>query len=167
MSSKFILQQQAIHEMQENVLLAMLTFYFITFKYINFSFYFLMHVGYMRQYYDCENISRFWPIYTFSALLNIKKKCFGYATCVCMYVCMYVCIRGGLLQPLHLDPQWSIVLNPYDRWGWLWSNWWNENWQGKPKYSEETCPGATLSTTKSHMTDPVSNPGPQRWEATD
>jgi hypothetical protein len=24
-------------------------------------------------------------------------------------------------------------------------------WQGKPKYSEETCPGATLSTTKSHM----------------
>jgi hypothetical protein len=28
---------------------------------------------------------------------------------------MYVCIRGGLLQPLHLDPQWSIVLNPYDR----------------------------------------------------
>jgi hypothetical protein len=25
-------------------------------------------------------------------------------------------------------------------------------WQGKPKYSEETSPGATLSTTKSHMT---------------
>jgi hypothetical protein len=25
-------------------------------------------------------------------------------------------------------------------------------WQGKPKYSEETCPGATLTTTKSHMT---------------
>jgi hypothetical protein len=30
---------------------------------------------------------------------------------------MYVCIRGGHLQPLHLDPQWSIVLNPDDRWG--------------------------------------------------
>jgi hypothetical protein len=30
-------------------------------------------------------------------------------------ICMYVCIRGGLLQPLHLGPQWSIVLNPYDR----------------------------------------------------
>jgi hypothetical protein len=28
---------------------------------------------------------------------------------------LYVCIRGGLLQPLHLDPQWSIVLNPYDK----------------------------------------------------
>jgi hypothetical protein len=25
-------------------------------------------------------------------------------------------------------------------------------WQGKPEYSEETCPSATLSTTKSHMT---------------
>jgi hypothetical protein len=35
----------------------------------------------------------------------------------------------------------------------FWSNWWSERrLQGKPKYSEETCPGATLSTTKSHMT---------------
>jgi hypothetical protein len=49
----------------------------------------------------------------------------------------------------------------------FWSNWWNENWQRKPKYSEKTYPSATLSTTKSHMTDPVSNPGPQRWEASD
>jgi hypothetical protein len=24
---------------------------------------------------------------------------------------------------------------------------WNEDWQGKPKYSEKTCPSATLSTT--------------------
>jgi hypothetical protein len=31
------------------------------------------------------------------------------------YSARVVCIRGGLLQPLHLDPQWSIVLNPYDR----------------------------------------------------
>jgi hypothetical protein len=35
----------------------------------------------------------------------------------------------------------------------FWSNWWNKNWQGKPKYSEKIYPGATLSTTKSHMTD--------------
>jgi hypothetical protein len=40
----------------------------------------------------------------------------------------------------------------------FWSNWWNEILQGKPKYSEKTYPSATLSTTKSHMTDPVSNP---------
>jgi hypothetical protein len=25
-------------------------------------------------------------------------------------VCMYVCVRGGPNQPLHRDPQWSIVL---------------------------------------------------------
>jgi hypothetical protein len=39
--------------------------------------------------------------------------------------------------------------------------------RGKPKYSEKTYPSATLSTTKSHVTDPVSIPGPQRWEASD
>jgi hypothetical protein len=47
------------------------------------------------------------------------------------------------------------------------SNWWNENWQEKPKYSEKTYPSATLSTIKSHMTDLVSIPGSQRWEASD
>jgi hypothetical protein len=31
-------------------------------------------------------------------------------------------------------------------------------WQGKAKYSEETCPGATLYTTKSHMTTRSRNP---------
>jgi hypothetical protein len=25
---------------------------------------------------------------------------------------MYVCVRGGPNQPLHRDPQWSIVLSP-------------------------------------------------------
>jgi hypothetical protein len=29
----------------------------------------------------------------------------------------------------------------------FWSNWWNENWQGKPKYPEKTCTSAALSTT--------------------
>jgi hypothetical protein len=33
----------------------------------------------------------------------------------------------------------------------FWSNWWNEIWQWRPKYSEKTYPNATLSTTKSHM----------------
>jgi hypothetical protein len=49
----------------------------------------------------------------------------------------------------------------------FWSNWWNENWQGKPKYSEKTYRSATLSTTNSYMTDSVSIPGLQRWEASD
>jgi hypothetical protein len=46
--------------------------------------------------------------------------------------------------------------------GWLWG-WriirWNEDWQGKPKYSEKNCPSATLSTTNSTWPDPGLNPG--------
>jgi hypothetical protein len=38
-----------------------------------------------------------------------------------------------------------VVPAPDDEW--VWSIWWNENWQGKLKYSEETCPSAILSTT--------------------
>jgi hypothetical protein len=41
----------------------------------------------------------------------------------------------------------------------LWSNWWNEDWQGKTKYSEKTCASATLSTTNPTSPDPESNPG--------
>jgi hypothetical protein len=33
------------------------------------------------------------------------------------------------------------------------------NWQGKPKYSEKTCPGVTLSTTNPTWPDPGLNPG--------
>jgi hypothetical protein len=46
--------------------------------------------------------------------------------------------------------------------GWLWG-WriilWNEDWQGKPKYSEKTCPCVTLSTTNPTWPDPGLNPG--------
>jgi hypothetical protein len=40
-----------------------------------------------------------------------------------------------------------------------WRIWWNEDWQGKPKYSEKTRPSATLSTTNPTWLDPGSNPG--------
>jgi hypothetical protein len=45
--------------------------------------------------------------------------------------------------------------------GWLcgFRIWWNENWQGKPKYSAETCPSAILSTTNPTWPDPGANPG--------
>jgi hypothetical protein len=39
---------------------------------------------------------------------------------------------------------WPIVPVSGDRWWWLWRNWWNKDWQGKPKYSEKTCPSATF-----------------------
>jgi hypothetical protein len=54
---------------------------------------------------------------------------------------------------------WPIVPASDDRRWWLWRNWWNEVWQGKPKYSEKTCPSATLSTTNPTWLDPILNPG--------
>jgi hypothetical protein len=54
---------------------------------------------------------------------------------------------------------WPIVRAPDDRWWWLWSSRWNEDWQGRPKYSERTCPSATLSTTNPTGPDLGSNPG--------
>jgi hypothetical protein len=45
-------------------------------------------------------------------------------------------------------------------WLWWWRILWNEDWQGKPKYSEKTCPSATLSiTTNPTWPDPGSNSG--------
>jgi hypothetical protein len=32
-------------------------------------------------------------------------------------------------------------------WLWWWRNCWNDDWRGKPKYSEKSCPSAALSTT--------------------
>jgi hypothetical protein len=42
---------------------------------------------------------------------------------------------------------------PDDRWWSVWSSRWNENWEGKPKYSEKTYPSATLSTTNPTWSD--------------
>jgi hypothetical protein len=52
---------------------------------------------------------------------------------------------------------WYIV--PALRNRWVRGVWWNENWQGKPKYTEKTCPSATLSTTNHTWPDLGSNPG--------
>jgi hypothetical protein len=41
----------------------------------------------------------------------------------------------------------------------VWSSRWNENWQRKPKYSEKTCPCATLSTTNPTRPELGSSPG--------
>jgi hypothetical protein len=40
----------------------------------------------------------------------------------------------------------------------VWSSWWNENWRGKPKYSEKAWSSATLSTIYSTRPDLESNP---------
>jgi hypothetical protein len=73
----------------------------------------------------------------------------------------YIIILNGLRpSPVGTAATSGLLYkSPDDRWGWLWSNWWNEGWQGKPKYSEKTCPSATLSTTNPTWPDPGSNPG--------
>jgi hypothetical protein len=45
--------------------------------------------------------------------------------------------------------------------GWVWGCriWWNGDWQRKPKYSEKTCPSATLSTTNPTSPDLGANSG--------
>jgi hypothetical protein len=59
---------------------------------------------------------------------------------------------------LQLLRRWRIMC-----WVPIWESffliWWNEDWQGKPKYSEKTCPSATLSTTNPTWPNPGSNPG--------
>jgi hypothetical protein len=60
---------------------------------------------------------------------------------------------------------WPILPTPDDRWGWLWRNWRNEDWQGKPKYSEKPCPSATMSTTNPTWLDPGLNLGRRRGKA--
>jgi hypothetical protein len=67
--------------------------------------------------------------------------------------------HGVRLSPLGIAATvWPFVPAPDDRWWWFWSNQWNANWQGKPKYSEKTCPSTTLSTTNPTWSDPGSNP---------
>jgi hypothetical protein len=45
----------------------------------------------------------------------------------------------------------------YPGWLWAWRFLWNEDWQGKPKYSKKTCSSTTLSTTNPNWPDPDSN----------
>jgi hypothetical protein len=82
-------------------------------------------------------------------------KCSLYIFCLVFLVCWGV-VR---LSPLGTSATvWPIVPAPDDRW-WMWSSRWNENWQGKPKYSEKTCPSVTLSTTNPILPDLGSNTG--------
>jgi hypothetical protein len=70
--------------------------------------------------------------------------------CINVFVCVYICrlhgnayirigksvhrsiffIASGVgLSPLYCGHFWPIVPASDDRWGWLWSNWWNEDWR--------------------------------------
>jgi hypothetical protein len=86
-------------------------------------------------------LGHWWPTYNKLHALNFLISC------------------GGVrLSPLGTSAtNWPTVPVKDDRW--VWSIWWNENWQGKPKYLEKTRPSATLSTTNPTWPDLGSNPG--------
>jgi hypothetical protein len=45
---------------------------------------------------------------------------------------------------------WPIIQSLNDRW-WMLNSRWDENWQGKPKHSEKTCPSATFSRNPTYL----------------
>jgi hypothetical protein len=64
-------------------------------------------------------------------------------------------VGDGIKVHSALRPPMAYCASP--GWSWWWTNWWND-WQGKPKYSEETCRSAALSTTNPTCC-PYANPG--------
>jgi hypothetical protein len=59
---------------------------------------------------------------------------------MCFFLNWYI---GGAVQ---LGPLGTAAYCASPGWLW-WRNWWNDDWQRKPKYSETTCSSAALPTT--------------------
>jgi hypothetical protein len=81
-----------------------------------------------------------------------------WSTCPQSFSFLVSCDRVRLSPLGTCATNWSIVPSPDGR-SWVCSSRWNENWQGKPKYSEKTCPSATSSTTNPTWPDLDLNPG--------
>jgi hypothetical protein len=101
--------------------------------------------GYYSRLLGYYNISPFLKVrgtyFTFSYLCKINHFQILYV------VFLLVSWRGVRLSPLGMSATtWPLAPNPDDR-RLVWSSRWNDNRQGKPKYSEKTCLSATLSTT--------------------
>jgi hypothetical protein len=69
------------------------------------------------------------------------------------------CSGGWNLYWVHSARLPLLAYCTFPGWLWGWRTWCNKDWQGKPKYSERTCPSATLSTTNPTWSDSVANPG--------
>jgi hypothetical protein len=68
------------------------------------------------------------------------------------------------LSPLGTSATNGPIVPGLDNRWWVWNSGWNENRQGKPKYSEKTCPNASLSTTNPTLLDLGSNRGRRGWK---
>jgi hypothetical protein len=76
------------------------------------------------------------------------------------YLFLLISWGGVWLSPFSTSATtWPIIPAPDDRCWWVWSSRWNDNWQGKPKYSEKTCPSATLFPVNPTLIDLRSYPG--------
>jgi hypothetical protein len=113
---------------------------FLDWSFYNFSYYFLE--------YDLDE----------GSCIGCRGNVFT-GSYLAMEVFFNSLVGGGVqLGPLATAAtDWSIVACP--GWLWWWRIWWNEDWQGKPKYSEKTRPSVTMSTTKPTWPYPGSNAG--------
>jgi hypothetical protein len=90
--------------------------------------------------------------------INLKiSYLHGSWLCTPLFSCLFLLI--GIVESNWVHPAlWPPMAYCASlRWLWWWRNWWND-WQGKPKYSEKTCPSAALSTTNPTCC-PDANPG--------
>jgi hypothetical protein len=75
-------------------------------------------------------------------------------------IIIIIIISGSRLSPLGTATTIGlfIVPAPDDRWWWLWSNWWHEDWQVKPVLGENLLQ-RHFFTTNPTWPGPGSNPG--------
>jgi hypothetical protein len=113
----------------------------------------------VQKYVEDERMLKIWGgggrIYTSwpTILLWRRRQHF-------LYSCIASSSHGVRLSPLGTAATVLLIVPAPDYWWWwLWSNQWSANWQGKPKYSEETCISDILSTKNPTWFDPGSKPG--------
>jgi hypothetical protein len=59
-----------------------------------------------------------------------------------IFICFFLFI--WFVRLLALRPLLAYCASLGWYWRWLWGSRWNVDWQGKPKFSEKTCPGPTF-----------------------
>jgi hypothetical protein len=112
-----------------------------------------------RNKWPTSRLSHLYLCWDSTTQIANSVKATWLATHLIRILIFLICIVGGGVQTgstRHVGHLLAYCTCP--GWLWVWRIGWNE-WQGKPKYSEKTCPDATLSTTNPTWPDPGLNPG--------